>query len=97
LFVTGDGKFYIGRWVNGRYLYPVSSQQNDAIKKGIGQVNQLRVVTKGSQATAYIKDVQVVTFNGQPPQGGGLIGMRGDSPEKSQNIWEFSNLKITKP
>ncbi len=96
LYVTGNGMFEIGRWVGGRYLFPVSLRENSAIKKGVGEVNQLRIVTKGDQATAYINDTELITFRGQPPQGGGLIGLRGDSPEKSQAVWEFSDLKITK-
>jgi len=54
-------------------------------------------MTKGNQATVYINDTEVVTFKGQPPQGGSLIGVKGDSPEKSQAVWEFSDLKVTKP
>jgi len=56
----------------------------------------LRVVTKGRQATAYINDKEVATFSGQPPPGGGCIGLYGQSG-KSQNIWQFSNLKVTSP
>jgi hypothetical protein len=52
------------------------------------------VVTKGRQATAYINDKQVATFPGQPPVGGGCIGLYGQSG-KSQNIWQFSGLEVT--
>ena len=91
-----DGKFSVARWVGGRWLYPVPSRENAAIKKGIAESNQLRVVTKGNQATVYINDTEVVTFKGQPPQGGSFIGMRGESPSNSQAVWEFSDLKVTK-
>src|SRR5580693_1926774 len=77
-----------------RWLQPVGWIENEAINKGIGQVNRLRVVTKGHQATAYINDKQVATFNGQPPHGGGCIGVSGGSPENAQNIWQFANLQV---
>ncbi|HXG30832.1 MAG TPA: hypothetical protein VNK81_04235 [Thermodesulfobacteriota bacterium] len=98
LLVTGDGWFSVKRWVNQRSLSPVPWRESASIKKGLGQTNELRVVTKGAQATVFINDTQVVSFNGQPPQGGGFIGMIAFSPEKAtnKNVWEFSDLKVTK-
>ncbi len=97
VLVSANGQFSVRRYVNARSLAPVDWRDSTVIQKGIGQVNQLRVVTKGSQATVYINGVEVVTFNGQLPQGGGFIGVKGSSAEKSQIVWEFSELKVTKP
>lgn len=99
LLVTGEGWLSVNRWVNQRSSLPVQWRESAAIKKGIGQINQLRVVTKGNQATVYINDTEVVTFKGQPPQGGSFIGVIAFSPEKAQNknVWEFSELKVMKP
>jgi hypothetical protein len=97
LLITGDGQYAVKRWVNGRSLSPVDWRESPAIKKGVGQTNELRVVAKGNQATVYINDTEVITFKGQPPQGGGFVGVRGSSAEKSPIVWEFSDLKITKP
>src|SRR4029077_8622739 len=85
--------FKISRYVTDRWLQSVGWIENEAINKGIGQVNRLRVVTKGRQATAYINDKQVATFNGQPPQGGGRVGVSGGSPENAQNTWQFTKLQ----
>ncbi len=84
----------MSRLVGGRWLTPIAWTPNEAINKGLGQVNKLRVVTKGRQATAYVNDKQVATINGQPPAGGGCIGLTGGSAEKIQNTWQFSNLKV---
>ncbi|HEY6840400.1 MAG TPA: hypothetical protein VI114_04230, partial [Chthoniobacterales bacterium] len=94
LCVDAAGYFKISRYVTDRWLQPVGWIENAAIKKGIGQVNKLRVVTRGHQATAYINDQQVATFNGQPPVGGGCIGVSGGSPENAQNTWQFTNLQV---
>jgi Kre9/KNH-like N-terminal Ig-like domain len=91
-----NGSFAIYRWFNDRWLYPIAWRNSPEIKTAIGQVNKLRVVTKGRQATAYINDKEVATFSGQPPPGGGCIGLYGESA-KSQNIWQFSNLRVTIP
>src|SRR5580692_701272 len=95
LCVDAAGYFKISRYVTDRWLQPVGWIENEAIDKGIGQVNKLRVVTKGRQATAYINDKQVTTFDGQPPQGGGCVGVSGGSPENAQNTWQFANLRVT--
>jgi len=94
LCIDAAGYFKISRYVTDRWLQPVGWSENEAINKGIGQVNKLRVVTKGHQATAYINDKQVATFNGQPPQGGGCVGVSGGSPENAQNTWQFTNLQV---
>ncbi|MBV9644871.1 MAG: extracellular solute-binding protein [Verrucomicrobia bacterium] len=94
LCINAAGYFKISRYVTDRWLQPVGWVENEAINKGIGQVNKLRVVTKGRQATAYINDKQVTTFNGQAPQGGGCVGVSGGSPENVQNTWQFAKLQV---
>jgi glucose/mannose transport system substrate-binding protein len=94
LCIDAAGYFKISRYVTDRWLQPVGWIENEAINKGIGQVNKLRVVTKGHLATAYINDKQVTTFNGQPPPGGGCVGVSGGSPEHAQNTWQFTNLQV---
>src|SRR5580692_8963262 len=95
LCIDAAGYFKISRYVTDRWLQPVGWIENAAISKGVGQLNKLRVVTKGRQATAYINDQQVTTFDGQPPQGGGCVGVSGGSPENTQNTWQFANLRVT--
>src|ERR1700730_16742412 len=94
LCIDAAGYFKISRYVTDRWLQPVGWIENEAIDKGIGRVNKLRVVTKGRQATAYINDKQVTTFSGQPPLGGGCIGVSGGSAENLQNTWQFTNLQV---
>jgi len=97
LAVTTDGSAAISRCVGKRWLYPMPYKPNDAVKKGFGESNTLRVVTKGHQAFAYINDKQVAKIKGQPPDGGGQVGMFGESGEKLRNIWQFSDFKVTAP
>ncbi len=97
VLVSGGGQVSVRRYVNNNSSAFVDWSENPAVKKGIGQINQLRVVTSGNQATVYVNDTQVATFTGQPPDGGSFIGVKCSSAEKSQIVWEFSNLKITKP
>jgi glucose/mannose transport system substrate-binding protein len=94
LSIDANGSFKISHFVTDRWLIPVGWTKSEAMNKGIGQINNLRVVTKGRQATAYINDKEVVTINGQPPQGGGCVGISGGSAQDSQNTWQFANLRV---
>ncbi len=94
LCIDASGSFKISHFVTDRWLTPVGWTESDAINKGVGQVNKLRVVTKGRQANAFINDKPVITINGQPPQGGGCVGISGGSAQDSQNTWQFANLRV---
>src|SRR5215510_12790274 len=94
LCIDANGSFKVSHFVVDRWLNPVGWTESDTINKGVGQTNRLRVVTKGRQATAYINDKEVITINGQPPQGGGCVGISGGSAQDSQNTWEFANLRV---
>jgi glucose/mannose transport system substrate-binding protein len=94
LCIDGKGSFKISHFVTDRWLTPVGWTESDAINKGVEQSNKLRVVTKGRQATAFINDKQVITINGQPPQGGGCVGVSGGSAQDSQNTWQFADLRV---
>lgn len=93
--VSPQGTFAIYREVAGRWITVTDWAKNPAIKPGLNQVNTLRIVTKGNQATFYVGGTQLATITGQPPQGGGEIGLVGASGAKTQSVWQFSKLKVT--
>jgi glucose/mannose transport system substrate-binding protein len=94
LCINAIGSFKISQYVTGQWLTPVNWTKSEAINKGVGQVNRLRVVTKGDAATAYVNDKQIVMIKGQSPQGGSRVGISGGSTKNSQNTWQFANLKV---
>ena len=94
LCINAIGSFKISHYVTGQWLTPVNWTENEAINKGVGQVNRLRVATKGGAATAYVNEKQIVTIKGQPPQGGSRVGISGGSTKNSQNTWQFANLRV---
>ena len=71
----------------------VPRTMSDAIKKGIGAVNELQVVLNNNTGLFYINGVQVREFRGQPPKNGGAIGLYAHSETHGSNDWRF--LKIT--
>jgi hypothetical protein len=97
VLINAQGWFGVQRHVANRYLLPVAWRESDAIKKGEGAENQVKVVTKGKQATVFINGKEVVTLNGQPPEGGSLIGFKAASGPEGANTVAFSNLIVSQP
>jgi hypothetical protein len=95
--LSPDGWFAIQRYAGGRMLSPVPWREVGSAKKGLNVENILRVATKGNQVTAYINGKQIVTFSGQPPQGGSLIGLKGSSGPNGVTAGGFANLKVVGP
>lgn len=95
LMVTIDGRFCVERLSGGkRWSWPVDWKPADAIKKGIGETNELRVVTKEHNVTVYINGTQVATFKGQHPDGPSMVGMMAESWSKEPTRYEFAQLKV---
>jgi len=95
-FVLGpSGTYSIARYVDGRIINIAGFTGDPAIKAGLNQVNHLRVVTRGNQATLFVNDKQIAVISGQPPQGGGEIGFMALSGPATRDVYAFSHLKIT--
>jgi hypothetical protein len=97
VLINANGWFTVQRRVGDRFINPVSWRENAAIKKGVGADNRLRIVTKGTKATVYINDKEVISFTGQPPEGGSQIGVRAASGDDKPNVIEFTDLKVMAP
>ena len=97
VLINAEGWFAVQRYVAGRYLLPVAWRQSDAIKKGEGAANQVKVVTKDNKATVFINGKEVISLSGQPPQGGSLIGFKVASGPEGANSVAFSDFQVVQP
>jgi len=97
LQINDNGWFAVQRYTSGRYLLPVAWREDASLKKGEGAENQVKLVTKGNQATISINGKEIISFAGQPPEGGSLIGFRASSGPAGQNSVAFSNLQMVQP
>jgi hypothetical protein len=93
--VTADGYASVFRRQKGKTLSQVDWEQFSAIKTGADAVNQLRIVTKGNQATLYVNGTEFRTITGQPPEDGWQFGVRAASPKSSKATYGFDNVKLT--
>jgi hypothetical protein len=94
LDVATNGFVRVSRKQNQRWLTPVAWTEIAGINPGT-EVNQVRVTAKGNLATLYVNGTQAASFKGQPPQGGGLLGVYASSPKDSTGLFDFDNFKVT--
>jgi len=97
VLLNAEGWFAVQRSVAGRYLLPVAWRESDAIKKGEGAENQVKVATKGNKATISINGKDVISLSGQPPEGGSLVGFKVASGPEGANSVAFSNFQVVQP
>jgi hypothetical protein len=95
--ISPGGWFSVQRLIAGRYLLPSPWRESDAIKKGEGVENQVKVVTKGNKATFFVNGKELISFSGQPPQSGTLIGFTVNSGPEGENSVAFGNLQLVQP
>lgn len=80
LNIGSDGKtgyYKIERISKGKSLTPVDWTSDPAIKFNIGDQNQIEVRLAGRAATFIVNGKTLTTIHGNPPDGGGLIGLGG--------------------
>jgi len=97
LQINANGWFAVERHTSDHRLMPVAWREDASLKKGEGAENQVKLVTKGNQGTIFINGKEVLSFTGQPPEGGSLIGFRVSSGPQDSNSVAFSNFQVVQP
>jgi len=91
--IRSNGTFQVARRTRDRWLTVVDGRILDAIRRGVGQENTIRVTTRGSLATIYVNDQQVTSFRGYPPAEGGKIGVQAEA-DADPTMWAFANVVV---
>jgi hypothetical protein len=89
-----DGTYAVRRKIAGKLYDIVPRTRSGAIRIGPEAVNDLTVVTTGSRATLAINNTPVVGFWGQMPNGGGAVGLYGQSETKLDDDWRFLSIAV---
>ena len=97
VMVTAEQSISVFRRQRGRVLPQLRWASFDALKRGNGEVNELRVVTVGNTATVYVNGREYGTIKGQPPGDGQQIGVRATSPRNDRAVWGFDDIRVTVP
>jgi 3-keto-disaccharide hydrolase len=92
-----NGQASVWRRQRGEWLEQIQWKDIDGAHTGDNAVNELRVVTKGNQVTAYLNETEVGQFTGIAPNNGQQVGVFVASPESGTAQFAFDNLKVTRP
>jgi hypothetical protein len=91
--ITLDGYATVYEF-NNDWTSLIDDRKFAAIKSGVGAVNQLRVVTKGRNATLYVNDQKFDSITVKNAPGTQRIGFTVEAPEDSggKATFAFDNL-----
>lgn len=93
--ISGSGTFAILRRRGGQWSMVTTWQSNGALRRSAATWNDLGVATRGDRATFYVNAVAVAQVSGEPPAGGGLIGLFAFSSAGGRSLWYFRSLRVT--
>jgi hypothetical protein len=95
--IRPDGRLELYHNKDGKFSLVHEAKTVDEISKGVGKVNDLRVVLKGATATVYINDKQVDAIElAAAPEGLRKIGFHAESG-KEACVWAYSDLVVRRP
>ena len=90
-----DGAFAIYRRIDGRWAQVLPRTKNAAIHTGVEAVNRIKVAFDGNAATLTVNDAEVAKLSrGQPPAGGGAVGLYAESETGLENEWRFLRVAV---
>jgi hypothetical protein len=93
--IAPNGYFKIARQVNGSAVNPPYDwTQSDAVIQGVNQPNKLRLTIKGQTIAVEINSKPVARLRAQSPGSSSLIGLYGESSDKT-DTWKYNDLKVT--
>jgi hypothetical protein len=93
--LLGNGTYYVTHWVDRSWqsVTPIASVRS--YKQGLGQDNQLRVVTKGQTVSVFVNDEQVARFRAPTPTGLVKVGLRASALANEPSSFEFREFTVT--
>ena len=99
LNIGTDGKqgFYkVDKLSNKRWLTPVAWTADPAIKFGLGDFNAVEVQLAGHSASIIINGKKLNQLNGDPPDGGSLLGLGASSGDGVNATFTFQKFQFSK-
>ncbi len=95
--VGPDGSASVWRKQRGRWLSQIGWTKTDLIKQGDGASNEVRVTTKGADASYFINGQLFKEAQGVPPDNGQQVGVIAASPKKAVATYSFDDFVVVEP
>ena len=93
--VATNGYVELLRLQRKKWLTPLPWTKIEGVINPGTAVNSLRVVAKGREATLFVNDKEVRKIKGQPPQGGGKLGIYAEFTSKIEGEFVYDNFVVT--
>ena len=95
-FLRADGNCWVAQFADGKWQNLFPMKQRKSVLQGLGQANELRVVTIADTATIYVNERQITRLEGQKHPEHSRIGLQVESDEMV-NTWTISDFVVRKP
>lgn len=96
VFLRADGNCWVAQFAGGKWQSLLPMKQRKSALQGLGQANELRVVTLADTATIFINGRQIARLEGQKHPEHSRIGLQVESDEMV-NTWTVSDFSVRKP
>jgi hypothetical protein len=95
--IDAGGNYFVGRKTKGEWINPQDKIVRSEVLKGVGRVNEIRVVTEGESAKISVNGKIITTLGGYKHPEKSVIGLQAESDEQETYTWAFSGLTVRKP
>ena len=93
--ISVDGRVALERLAKGKWTNVLDWRKPEGVNVGPAAKNTLGVTANGNTLTLWINDAKVGSLKASRPDGGGQVGLIGQSEKGKRNAWKFTQLKVT--
>ena len=93
--ISADGRVALERLTKGKWTNVLDWRKVEGINVGSAAKNTLGVTASGNALTLWLNDAKVGSLKASKPEGGGQVGLIGQSEKGKRNAWKFLQLKVT--
>ena len=93
--ISVDGRVALERLSKGKWTNVLDWRKPDGVLVGPSSKNVLQVTANGNSLILSVNDTKIGTIKATRPEGGGQIGLIGQSEKGKRNAWKFLSLKVT--
>lgn len=92
--ISVDGKYAVFRRLDAAWITVVPFTKSEHVNSGADAVNEIRVQLVDNFGALFINGVKITEFRGQPPKGGGAVGMHSEAEDNFASEWRFLDIAI---
>lgn len=93
LSIQRNGKWYIGKYVNGTFYFITNGWvYSSALNQGLNAINNIRIIFNGTQVDVYFNSIYIGYVYNMTTFTSGYIGVQGYDSDDYYNVFIFDNF-----